>query len=230
MPDKNVESSLAIGEVYHIVSRSIARYQIYNTDADYSRMTELLRFYQVSKPVTKYSMFLRLQGTQNMGFKRNFEILHKDNEKLVEIIAYCLMPNHIHLVLKQLVKHGISTFVANILNSYSRYFNLLHKRKGPLWESRFKHFLVKDDAQLLHLTRYVHLNPCSAKLVNKSSQWRYSSYLEYIKDDLPDPLTSHEELIDLSSKDYAKFVNDRKDYQRKLSEIKNIINLQPDLS
>jgi putative transposase len=77
------------------------------------------------------------------------------------------MPTHIHLVLRQLKDGGISKFMSNILNSYSRYFNIKHNRKGPLWEGRFRKVLVGSDEQLLHLTRYVHLNPVTACLVDK---------------------------------------------------------------
>ncbi|KKQ73620.1 MAG: hypothetical protein US94_C0030G0004 [Berkelbacteria bacterium GW2011_GWB1_38_5] len=224
MKSNNKENWLVNGGVYHVISRSIANYQVFNTDNDYLRMIQLLRFYQRQNPPTKYSQFLRSDSAQNMGFSQYFKMVLKDYEKLVEIIAYCLMPNHIHLVLKQLQDKGISIFMSNVLNSYTRYFNLLHKRKGPLWESRFKHILVEKDEQLLHLTRYVHLNPSSANLVQKPELWKPSSYLEYIKPSI-DQLTYHEDLFEMDPKNYQKFVNDRKDYQRQLSIIKKIISL-----
>ena len=210
--------------VYHVVSRSIAGYKIFNSNSDYSRMVKLLYYYQIQNPPTKFSMFSLLKGTQKFGFNQYFRTVSKDYKKIVEIIAYCLMPNHIHFVLKQLKERGISIFMSNILNSYTRYFNILHKRKGPLWESRFKHILVTKDEQLLHLTRYIHLNPFSAKLVENPELWKYSSYLEYIKPNT-NKLTYYEDLLEMNPKSYQRFVNNRKDYQRKLSEIKKIINL-----
>jgi len=219
------KNPLVENSVYHILSRSIAKYQIFNTDDDYIRMVQLFRFYQVSKPLTKYSMFFRLKGTQEFGFDQNFNFLHKEHEKLVDIIAYCLMPNHIHLVLKQLKENGISIFMANILNSYTRYFNICHKRKGPLWESKFKNILVENDKQLLHLTRYIHTNPYAARLVSKPELWKYSSYMEYIKPDQIILALCDKSLVDIGPVNYQRFINDRKDYQRKLSEIKNLINM-----
>ena len=220
------QSPLVNGGVYHVISRSIARYQIFNTNADYLRMVQVLRFYQIAQPVTKYSMFLRLKGTEELGFDSYFSFLHKDQEKLTDIVAYCLMPNHIHLILKQLKKKGISIFMANVLNSYTRYFNILHKRKGPLWDSRFKHILVSIDDQLLHLTRYIHLNPCSAKLCERPENWKYSSYLEYVDQNRSNIITSYKDLLQFTSREYRRFVNDQKDYQRKLSEIKNLVDLE----
>lgn len=219
-----VNQKLVDGYVYHIISRSIAHYQIFNNNEDYTRTIQLLRFYQIKTPPTSYSMFLRLKGVETTGFNIYFNQISKDSEKHIEIIAYCLMPNHLHLILMQLREKGISIFMNNVLNSYTRYFNLLHKRKGPLWESRFKHILVETDEQLLHLTRYIHLNPSSANLVKKPELWKYSSYLEYIKSS-DDPLSNREGLIEMSAKDYQKFVNDRKDYQRQLTIIKKIMEI-----
>ena len=162
-----MENKLANNYVYHIVSRSIAHYKIFNNNNDYLRMVRLLCFYNVRNPPTKFSMFLKLKGCQKFGVDQYLKEELKDFDKLVEIIAYCLMPNHIHLVLKQLKDQGISIFMSNILNSYTRYFNILHKRKGPLWESRFKHILVKKDEQLLHLTRYIGYSQIFATKFNK---------------------------------------------------------------
>ena len=224
MTDRIKEKLLVNNEVYHVMSRSIANYQIFNTDKDYSRMIDLLKYYQRENLPIRYSMFLRQSGVQASGFDRYFDSLFRDYEKIIEIITYCMMPNHIHLVLKQLKENGISIFMSNILNSYTRYFNILHKRKGPLWESRFKHILVEKDEQLLHLTRYIHLNPTSAKLVKKPELWRHSSYLEYIRPDVIYRLTKYDDILEIHSKDYKKFVNDRKDYQQELSLIKKIIS------
>ncbi|MFH1855789.1 MAG: transposase [Candidatus Omnitrophota bacterium] len=83
------------GHVYHVFSKSIANFKIFNNEADYSRIVE-------------------------------------DKEKAIEIIAYCLMPTHLHLMLKQLKDNAISDFMRKLLNSYSRYFNVKYKRKGTL--------------------------------------------------------------------------------------------------
>jgi len=134
------------------------------------------------------------------------------------------MPTHFHLILKQLKKGGISTFIGNVLNSYSRYFNTKHKRGGPLWEGKFKNVSVETDEQLLHLTRYIHLNPTSAGLVKKPEEWPYSSYLEYLgKIKKINRICSYEDLIDISPLSYKNFVESRILYQRELAKIKHLI-------
>jgi len=111
------------------------------------------------------------------------EELKQNSDLFVKIISYCIMPTHYHLLLEQVKDGGTEKFISKILNSYAKYFNLRHKRSGPLWSSRFKSVGVDDNEQLLHLTRYIHLNPTSAGYVSMPEDWQYSSYVEYISDD-----------------------------------------------
>lgn len=210
---------LAEGETYHIFSRSIANFKIFNSDEDYQRMLYLMKYFQAQKPPTKFSYFMELKQVQQFGFLNYFESIDQDQTKIVQIIAYCFMPTHIHIILKQLRPNGISDFMSNVLNSYSRYFNTKYKRKGPLWESKFKNVLVENDEQLIHLTRYLHLNPVTANLVERPEDWQYSSYKEYI-DEVDFPFCQYDDLITTKSKEYRKFVLDRKSYQRELAIIK----------
>ena len=110
----------------------------------------------------------------------------------------------------------------NLLNSYTRYFNTKTKRKGPLWQGRFKSVLIKTDEQLLHLTRYIHLNPTSEDLVERPEDWPYSSYNEYLRNS-EEPLCSFSKYLDIEPKTYREFVESRKDYQKRLSEIKHLL-------
>jgi putative transposase len=148
------------------------------------------------------------------------EELENTSKKSVDMISYCLMPTHLHLLLRQNVDDGITNFMKRILDSYTKNFNKIHKRNGPLWASRFKDVLVNSDGQLLHLTRYIHLNPNSAGLVKKPEEWRYSSYNDYIskKSNIINP-----EIIEMTPAKYREFVEDRKDYQKQLSIIKSIL-------
>jgi putative transposase len=216
---------LVTGQIYHVISRSIADFKVFNNIKEYNRAKELINYFRLKQPPTKFSYFLKQKEIKKFGFQKYFNQIAKNQEKRVEIIAYCLMPTHIHLLLKQLDDFGVSTFMKNILISYSRYFNTKHKRKGPLWESRFKSILVNKDDYLLHLTRYIHLNPATTRLVNKPEKWQFSSYLEYINES-DDGLTNRKDLLEINSLDYQKFVEDRRDYQRRLAQIKNLM-LEP---
>ena len=99
----------------------------------------------------------------------------------IVVIAYCLMPNHYHFVLLQTGAHSISRFIQSVFNSYTKAFNKMYDRKGTLFEGPFRAAHVTGDAYLLHLCRYVHLNPLEADLATDLRDWPYSNYLEWIE-------------------------------------------------
>lgn len=213
------KESLERGYYYHIFSRSIAKFIIFNNAEEYSRFFEIINLYRYEDFDHKYSRFIRLElATQNEILER----LQTKNNFSVEIVAYCIMPTHFHLILKQISDRGISKFMGKVLNCYSRYFNVKHKRTGPLWSGRFKSVLINNDDQLLHLTRYIHLNPTSAGVTQKPENWLYSSYGEYTGA-LVSRICKHNGVLEIEPSTYKKFVMNRKDYQRRISHIKSLL-------
>lgn len=212
---------LVVGGVYHVFTKSIAGFKIFNNNSEFSRMRETIRYYQREKPPLKFSRFVK----SDKGKENHIDetILLSNKEKLLEIIAYCLMPTHLHLTLKQLKENGITIFMSNILNSYTRYFNTKHNRKGPLWEGRFKNILIETEEHLLHLTRYIHLNPVTAYLVNKPEEWFASSYEEYVlKVDDNERICKYDDVLDIEAAFYREFVQDTVSYQRELATLKKL--------
>ncbi len=100
----------------------------------------------------------------------------------VAVIAYCLMPNHYHLLLRQDGDISLSRYMQTVFNSYTKAFNAFYKRTGTLFESPFKSVIVDTEAYVLHLCRYIHRNPIDGKrpLVAELEMWPYSNYLEWI--------------------------------------------------
>jgi putative transposase len=217
MPSRKVQ--LVKGEMYHIYSKSIADFKIFTSETDYTRMQDEFTFYSSVKPACNFSSFQALK--KDCSFHAKQQINCKD--KLVDIIAYCIMPSHIHLILKEIREDGIAKFMESILKSYSRYFNIKHNRKGPLWESRFNNILVKDHEQFIHLTRYIHLNPVTAYIVNNPVDWNYSSYREYIGLIRPEEKICHfSDYLNMDLKSYREFVTAQIEYQRELGALKRI--------
>ena len=181
------------------------------------------RYYRASSPDMRFSKFLELFAkTKNTGFKAS-SIPSKD-ERLVDIVAYCLMPTHMHFILKQLKEGGISRFMANVQNSYSRYFNLKYDRNGPLWGGRFKNVLIDSQEYFSHLTCYIHLNPVSAGLTKRPEDWEFSSYREYCgRISSEEAICSHDQLLDMDHLEYQRFVEARIEDQRELGEIKHLL-------
>jgi putative transposase len=173
-------------------------------------------FYQ-SKDQNSFSAFNRYKNYKET-------LTYPNRENRVQIIAYCFMPTHFHFILKQLEDDGISKFLNNTLNSYTRYFNTKYKRKGPLWQGRSKKILVDSDEQLLHLTRYIHLNPTTSYLVDKPEDWRHSSYNEYINNsETKLKACKYDDILGINIKEYRNFVENTIDYQRDLKRIKDLI-------
>lgn len=218
MPIRKVP--LGKNAMYHIYNRSIAGFEIFHNASHYERLLRLVKFYMAGNQKCSFSQ-LKTDGAKSI-FNKNFWF--SSSEKLVEIVAYCMMPTHFHFILKEIKKGGIKNFVRLTTNSYSKYFNIKYRRKGPLWEGPFKNVAIENDSQLLHLTRYIHLNPVTAKLVNKAVDWEYSSYREYIGlTSENERLCNFSEYIDINIPEYKKFVSKQIEYQRELALIKHLI-------
>ncbi len=209
---------LAEGSIYHVFTKSIAGYVIFNNQEEYDRMLDSIKFYQMGKPLISFARF-----NESTKGKQNIVVEASKGEEQINIIAYCLMPTHIHFILEQKKEEGISNYMNNLLNSYTRYFNLKHGRKGTLWESRFKNVLVEDDIQLLHLTRYIHLNPVTAHIVDDPKDWGHSSYHEYIGTTGNKYICEFKNFIEITHEAYQKFTKDRIEYQRELANIKHLL-------
>jgi len=205
--------------VYHVYNKSIAGFKIFNNEQEYKRMIALFGYYQSKKPVLSFSDFVR--SSENKARELRKQAQKNATEKLIEIVAYCIMPTHPHLILSADDKNSISVFMNRLLNSYTRYFNIRHKRKGPLWEARSKKVLIKTDEQLIHDTRYVHLNPVTAYLVEKAEGWPYSSYREYLGQAGKDErLCSFKDILDITPVQYKQFVEEAIPHQRELAKLK----------
>lgn len=214
---------LATGEVYHLFNRGIEHRPIFSSKRDYRRFVQTLIFYRFASPPLKLSRFLVLSRKKRDKF---FERLNQDGKKLVEIICYCLMPNHFHFLLRQSKEEGISKYMSQIQNSYTKYFNTSRHRIGSLFQGHFKAVRVETNEQLLHLSRYIHLNPYSSFVVKNSvvlKSYPWSSFPEYLDGTNKNFLFKDIVLNSFKDKkDYQKFVLNQADYQRELERIRHL--------
>lgn len=215
---------LVNNETYHVLNRSINLIPIFSQRKEYQRFLDGICYYQNFSTPFKFSSLKIMPVVERAKLWEN---LRKKRQWRVEIFAYCLIPNHFHLLLKQLVDNGITDFIRCLNDSYSHYFNIKYKRKGPLFEGRFKAIRVETNEQLLHLCRYIHLNPYSSFLIkdlNRLEKYSFSSLGEYLK--LSKDNICQKEII-LSQfqnlNKYKEFVFDQADYQRTLQIIKHQI-------
>lgn len=157
-------------EVYHIYNRGVEKRKIFLKDNDYLRFIHDLFEFNDTAPAGKFSIF---GGSTSENGKS------KKRELLIEILAFCLMPNHIHLLLRQLKEGGVIKFMQKLGTGYTMYFNKKNKRVGPLFQGRFKAVLIDKEAHFYHVPYYIHLNPLEIIMPN----WKEVGIKNYIKAD-----------------------------------------------
>lgn len=213
---------LATNEVYHVYNRGVEKRDIFSNKRDYLRIFDLINYYRFADCPIKYSYFKDLSLEEKHTILKNLE---DRSRKLVDIYAFCLMPNHFHFLLKQLSDNGVSKFMAKITNGYSHYFNIRYERVGHLFQGNFGAKRIEDNEQLLHVHRYIHLNPVSSYLIDfkELEKYIYSSYQDYLG--LRRGFCNSNEILSLfkSIDMYKKFIEDQVDYARKLENIKHLI-------
>ncbi|MBI2052978.1 MAG: transposase [Candidatus Ryanbacteria bacterium] len=148
--------SFAVGEYYHLYNRGNNKQPIFLSKNDYQRFQRLLYLCNSTQPV----------AMKDIPAEKIF--LFERNKTLVDIGAYCIMPNHFHLLVKEKLKRGISMFIQKLATAYSMYFNKRRERTGKLFEGVFRSAHIDDDIHPRHLYAYIHLNPLGR--VNK--QWK----------------------------------------------------------
>ncbi|MBI5153032.1 MAG: transposase [Parcubacteria group bacterium] len=222
-------------EIYHIYNRGVEKRKIFTEDADYFRFIHDLFEFNNESPVLNTGRHFIMNGVEPHSLKRKRE----SRKLLVEILAFVLMPNHFHLLLKQKKERGIVRFMQKLGTGYTLYFNEKNKRVGSLFQGRFKAVLVKTDAHILHLPFYIHANPLS--LIDRSTDrsstsfnsslnflehYRWSSYMDYIEIKNFPSVTSREFLLEflggeLSHKTMMK--DWIKNKEERIEDIKNIV-------
>lgn len=204
---------LVTGEIYHVFNRGVAKLPIFKDVRDYNRLLKTVYYYQFQGPKPQFSQVNRFKDNE-------FE----KNKKIVEIFCYCLMPNHYHFLLHQLQDTGISEFISKLSNSYTKYFNTRHQRIGPLLQGQFKAVRIESEEQLVHVSRYIHLNPISSFLVKDLKAYPWSSYQAYIGL-RENTICVKEPVLSMfkTSQEYEQFVLNQVDYQQKLKLIEHLL-------
>jgi len=152
------KQKLVSNSIYHIFNRGVEKRPIFLDESDYFRFINNLAIFNDTKSVfnSKYRI-------------KEKEIEMSDTQKpLVDILAFCLIPNHFHLLLRQKKEGGISKFMNKLGVGYANYFNLKYERVGSLFQGTFKAVLINDESQFIYIPYYIHLNPLDLIISN----WR----------------------------------------------------------
>ncbi len=191
----------ALNEWYHCYSRGVDKRTVFETPGDYERFLQLLYLINSIIPIHR----------SDLTNTNTFEVLQKERgDTLVTIGAYCLMPNHFHLLLKEIREDGISTFMRRLGIAYAMYFNIKNERVGNLFVKPFRSRHVSDDRYFKRVVQYVHLNAAELfelqwkkgivrnprKLEQQLTTYRYSSFPDYYGIERPEA-----NIIDVNVKD-----------------------------
>jgi len=204
MPSPNVIRQWVEGGYYHVYNRGVAKSTIFERSEDYSTLISLLQSYLTPKP-----------RADKMGFDPKDPFWRSKLEKNeVKLLAFALMPNHFHLLIKQDTEIGITRFMRRVLTAYVRYFNKKYERVGPLFKSKFKAARIETDGYLLHLSRYIHLNPLELaprgltgqQMFDWIARYEYSSYPVYLKSRSSE-WVNEEEILDYFGGNLGRFDN-----------------------
>jgi putative transposase len=205
MPSKYYNRNFRSQYFYHVFNRGAYKNKIFLDNEDYEIFTSIMEYY------------LKFPRTRNFAYKKKineFQVPNLEEEITVHLVAYCLMPNHFHLLLKQLPginkKTNISNLMRRLMITYSMYFQNKYKHEGAVFQGKYKNVVVDLDEQLVYLSKYIHLNP------RNPGQYQFSSYQAYIqKTGLPKWL--HPEYVFKLQKNYQIFVEqpmDNKQFEK----------------
>jgi REP element-mobilizing transposase RayT len=227
------KTSLSNGEYYHVYNRGVDKREVFIDEVDYRRFFTCLQEFKRSEPIgSLYELSLRemKKGSSTpMGVELPFSAL-------VEIVAYCLNPNHYHLIVKQISEKGIERFMQKIGTGYTNYFNKRYERSGALFQGKFKSIHIDSNEYLLHLSVYVNRNyrihgygdlDEEKTLLNQESEWTYCSATDYLGERQEGSLCNKDVILgqfkDVSA--YKEFLDsntlyfkEKKDFQKYLLE------------
>lgn len=201
MPGKNLARVFVEDGYYHVYNRGVAGGKIFQDKEDYLYFSGLFARH-LSKEPQKDS-----KGRPYVWFQPE-----------VSLLAYCWMPTHYHLLIHQATERGILQLMMSVCTAYTMYFNKKYRRRGPLFENNYRASLIQNDTYLMHISRYIHLNPHA----HGYKTWPYSSFQDYTGHRYTE-WVSAEPIISLfaSVPEYEQFTADYEAAQRELDAIKH---------
>lgn len=222
MPGRDIK--FVNSKIYHIFNKTTDRRRVFNDESLTYFFLDLLKYYRSSKSIIRYSNYIIMPNDIREFYDQKI-IIRK--YFLVDIYCFNVMPNHFHLLIKQNKDGGISHFMSNLVNSFTRFYNIKFDHHGSLFFKPFRAVYVQKEEQCKHVTRYIHLNRYSSGLVKHindifiRSDSSLPRYLNIAKDEL----VEKKFVMNLFGNDslrYKKFVLDNADYQRSLERLKYV--------
>lgn len=201
-------------QIYHIFNRGVEKRKVFMSEKDYFRFVHDL--YEFNDEDRVYNSLYFFKRNPN-SIEVQPQYIKKDRKLLVDILAFVLMPNHFHLILRQRTENGIVKFLQKLGTGYTMYFNKKHERVGSLFQGRFKAVMILKRAHFIHLPFYLHFNPIelmpnyrgSTSIEDKIDfleNYRWSSFPDYVGIKNFPSITSRNDLLEFfgGTKGYRK--------------------------
>jgi len=236
------------GEIYHIVIRAVDVLKLFRDKQDYLQMIHNLFEFNDEKPASsKFRVARHLTKTNKVKLTRSFlvslaDIRDEKREIIIEVLAFCLMPNHVHLLVRQVKDGGIVKFMRKVGTGYSLYYNQKYKRMGHVFQGRYRIIHITNDNQLKAVFVYIHTNPvaiiCSrwkeegirtkdlSKIIKfLEEEYRWSSYPDCLGNKNFPSVTAREWLINEMGgvKEVRRLVNDWLQTKKELAELEQVV-------
>lgn len=207
-------------QYYHVYNKTVSNLVPFSSDIVCKRMIRLFWYYRSKDATIRLSRIPLLEDSKREQY---IQTVRKSQNFRIAVICFCIMPTHFHLLLKQIDYGGVADYIHRCETGISAFYNKLHNHSGVVFQSRFKAKHIDSEPYFTHLSRYIHLNPYSSRLMKSFTEidtYKWSSLSEYI--------TGKQRLCDTSvllrifgsRKNYLKFIHDRASYQRDLEKNK----------
>lgn len=217
MPGRN--HPLVTGNYYHIYNKVLDGKRPFENPRILQKFKEICWYYRSSKSKVRYADFIRSTDRRKIEIE---SIINEETSFRVIVLAYCIMPTHFHFLIQQKFDGGISMYTSQIQNSFTRYFNSLKSRKGPLFIQHFQSRPIESEADIKHVSRYIHLNPYSSGYVSHvvgALTYKGSSFHEFSNDGAFSNIINKENILSFFKYDierYRNFVIQNAEYQKAL--------------
>ncbi|OGP09119.1 MAG: hypothetical protein A2048_10810 [Deltaproteobacteria bacterium GWA2_45_12] len=218
MPSRNSQKTYFKNGYYHLYNRGVEKRIIFSDPQDYSVFIGYLKEYLSPKNLDELYKKLADKNSNWAEKEKILRSLRMNNfYQEIELLSYCLMPNHFHLLIKQRSEKAIDSFLNSLLTRYVMYFNKKNQRVGHLFQDVYKGVVVTSEGQLAHLSRYIHRNPLSLdKELSRKHQRAYTSLPEYLNERKTDWIKTDDVISTFSQtgkNSYQSFVNEFDDLE-----------------
>lgn len=199
MPSRNTVKFYNVDTYYHVYNRGVEKRKVFLDDEDYAVFLGLIKRLLGDSP-----------ETDSQG--REYDWIAKN----VELVAFCLMPNHFHLLLYQLELDGVTRLLRSVCSAYTTYFNKKYNRVGPLFQGIFKASYINNDAYISYIVRYIHRNP------SNYMKWQWSS-LAYWLEEKQATWVVPQRLNEMNPTQYKEYINDDNSFKTSKEYINNLV-------